>query len=113
MDFVIDAEGGFKKALSLGLDGKEPSPLQENLKAGFRAVSVGKLARPGSRREIQEAVDYRYRHPDGQIQWVIYWTIDKRQEIYRALQQGVDGILTNRPEEALEVCRRLKVKVKR
>jgi len=113
VDFVIDAEGGFKKALSLGLDRKQPSPLQENLKAGFRAVSIGKLARPGSRKEIQEAINYRQQHPDGQIQWVIYWTIDKRQEIYRALQQGVDGILTNRPEEALEVCRRLKVTVRR
>ncbi len=113
-DFVIDAQGGFGMEAMLGLDkafGARESPLQENLDAGFRIVSIGKLARPGSRDEIREAVRYKEANPAGQIQWIIYWTIDSPNEIYELLQEGVDGILTNRPEIALSVLKRLKVQI--
>ena len=113
-DFTIDSEGGIKEALTLGLDrtfGQRANPLQENLQAGFRVVSIGKLARPGSREEIREVVTYREAHTEGPIDWVIYWTIDDEQEIYELVQEGVDGILTNHPERAVEVCRRLKIRL--
>ncbi|MEJ2634644.1 MAG: glycerophosphodiester phosphodiesterase family protein [Calditrichia bacterium] len=50
-------------------------------------------------------------NPEGQIRCVIYWTVDNPQDMYEIIQEGIDGILTNKPEVAMDVLRRLKVQI--
>lgn len=114
--FAFDAAGGFapwisgvtrgwtwlpgfvRKLLGRILPGV-PSPLRVARRLGTRVVSVGRLGRPAHLREIRRAIRCRDYEPHSKIEMVIHWTLNSREEFAQSIESGVNGVLTDKPDE--------------
>jgi glycerophosphoryl diester phosphodiesterase len=71
-------------------------------------VSIGAAGRPGDLDDVKSAVrcrDYpqEYPHITTRITSVVHWTLNERKQILESFMGGVNGILTDKPDELKRV----------
>ncbi|MBN1302701.1 MAG: hypothetical protein JW995_15890 [Melioribacteraceae bacterium] len=105
--FAFDAEGSFA-----AIFGIRENPVKIARQMENEVVSIGSLARPGNLDEIKEAVrDRDYNHKSN-IKNVIHWTLNEKAQMSYSIIAGVNGILTDKPDELKSVLEKsFKVKV--
>lgn len=80
-------------------------------------VSIGATARPGNLKDVMEGVrcrDYPQEYPEitTKITSVVHWTLNDKNQILESFMTGVNGILTDKPDELKQVLeQRMKVVV--
>lgn len=89
------------------------NPLRVARKLNTSVVSIGSLARPGSLDEIVEAVLDRDYNALSSINTVVHWTVNDPTQMLLSLNNGVNGILTDRPDVLSALCLKLGVVVTR
>jgi glycerophosphoryl diester phosphodiesterase len=78
-------------------------------------VSIGAAARPGDLDDVMDGVrcrDYPQEYPDitTKITTVVHWTLNDPKQILESFMTGVNGILTDKPDELKRIIeQRLKV----
>ena len=104
--FAYDAAGGIKETF-----GGKKNPLSVARRMGNRVVSVGHQFRPGDFGEIKEAVVDRDHEDDSPVELVIHWTLNDPSLILQSFRSGVNGVLTDKPDELARLLARLRVKI--
>lgn len=79
------------------------------LRNGFDVVSVGKTGRLGSVGEILAAVRSRDYSPTTTVRKTVYWTINDASTFVDIFRNGVNCIITDKPDEMIAALKRLKV----
>jgi len=80
-------------------------------------VSIGATARPGDLKDVMDGVrcrDYPQEYPKitTKITSVVHWTLNDKKQILESFMTGVNGILTDKPDELKQVLeQRMKVVV--
>jgi glycerophosphoryl diester phosphodiesterase len=78
-------------------------------------VSIGAAARPGDLNDVMDGVrcrDYPQEYPEitTKITSVVHWTLNDPKQILESFMAGVNGILTDKPDELKQILeKRLKV----
>jgi glycerophosphoryl diester phosphodiesterase len=106
-EFVYDAPGSFWSLFHLG-----KNPLKVSRRMGNAVVSVGSLGRPGSLAEIREAVRDRDYNRKSSVTTVIHWTLNEGEQMHESLGAGVNGIITDKPDEFMRVLARQKLVIR-
>jgi hypothetical protein len=71
-------------------------------------VSIGAAGRPGDLSDVKDAArcrDYpqEYPHITTRITSVVHWTLNERKQILESFMGGVNGILTDKPDELKKI----------
>jgi glycerophosphoryl diester phosphodiesterase len=103
-EFSFDAQGSFG-----ALFGFKKDPLKIARKMGNSVISIGSLFRPGSLGEITEATRDRDYNAKSKLSTVIHWTINEQAQMYNSFTAGVNGIVTDKPEEFKKLLKKLKI----
>ena len=88
------------------------NPIKIARKLGNTVVSIGSLLRPSSIKEIKEAAFDRDFNIESPVEIILHWTLNEPRQFIDSLKLGVNGILTDRPDELKRILERLKVKIK-
>jgi len=104
--FAYDAAGGVKETF-----GGKKNPLSVARRMGNKVVSVGHQFRPGDFDEIKEAVVDRDYENDSPVELVIHWTLNDPTLILQSFRNGVNGVLTDKPDELARWLARFRVKI--
>ena len=104
--FAYDAAGGVKETL-----GGKKNPLSVARRMGNKVVSIGHQFRPGDFEEIKEAVADRDYENDSPVELVVHWTLNDPSLILRSYGSGVNGVLTDKPDELARLLSRFRVKI--
>ena len=104
--FAYDAAGGVKEVL-----GGKKSPLSVARRMGNKVVSIGHQFRPGDFDEIKQAVEDRDYEEDSPVELIVHWTLNDPTLILQSYRTGVNGVLTDKPDELARLLGRLKVKI--
>jgi glycerophosphoryl diester phosphodiesterase len=86
-------------------------PLEVARRMKNAVVSVGNLMRPAHLEEISSAVRDRDHNPRSPVEFVVHWTLNETAQFAESLNAGVNGILTDKPEELAEYLKSLGVRV--
>jgi len=103
-EFAYDAQGSFG-----ALFGFKNDPLKIARKMGNSVISVGSLFRPGNLGEIRDAVRDRDYNRKSQLSTVIHWTLNEPSQMYNSLSAGINGIVTDKPDELNKLLKKLKL----
>ncbi|MBI4534875.1 MAG: hypothetical protein HY708_01265 [Ignavibacteriae bacterium] len=103
-EFAYDAQGGIGPII-----GVKEDPLSIARMMGNSVVSIGRLLRPGNLGEISDATRDRDYNTKSEISTVIHWTLNEPSQIYVSLTAGVNGIVTDKPDEMVKLLEKLKV----
>ncbi|UCE07054.1 MAG: hypothetical protein JSW07_03175 [bacterium] len=103
-EFSYDATG------SLGaLIGIKENPLRVARIMDNTVVSIGSLLRPGNLKEITQSTRYRDYNVKSKLTTVLHWTLNDPSQMYHSFTAGVNGILTDKPNELKNVFRKLRI----
>jgi glycerophosphoryl diester phosphodiesterase len=87
------------------------NPLEVARRMNNSVVSVGNLLRPAHLEEISSAVRDRDHNARSPVEFVVHWTLNDQAQFAESLSAGVNGILTDRPEELAAYLKSLDVRV--
>lgn len=87
------------------------NPIKIARKLGNKVVSIGSLLRPSSEKEIREAAYDRDFNNESPVEIILHWTLNEPRQFIDSLKLGVNGILTDRPDELKRILQRFKVKI--
>jgi len=103
-EFAYDAQGSFG-----ALFGFKKDPLKMARRLNNSVISIGSLFRPGNLGEMTEATRDRDYNSKSKLSTIIHWTINEPSQMYSSFTAGVNGIVTDRPEEFRKLLRKLRV----
>jgi glycerophosphoryl diester phosphodiesterase len=104
-EYTFDSQG------SIGaLFGFKENPLKTARKLDNTVISIGSLLRPGNLDEIIEAVRDRDYNDKSHLNTVLHWTLNDPSQMYQSFIAGINGIITDKPDELKHVLKRLKVR---
>ena len=103
-EYAFDAQGSFG-----ALFGFKKDPLKVARKMGNSVISIGSLFRPGNLGEIKEAVRDRDYNGKSKLSTVIHWTLNEPSQMYNSLAAGINGIVTDKPDQLKKLLKKLKL----
>jgi glycerophosphoryl diester phosphodiesterase len=111
-EFAYDAEGGLVELFDpFRISPLRKNPLRMARKMDNSVVSIGSLLRPGSLDEIIEAAKDRDYNKKSKLTTVIHWTLNEPSQMYLSFTLGVNGIVTDKPDELRKILAGVKVNV--
>ena len=87
--------------------GRRSFPLKIAQRMKNTVVAIGSFFRPGSLKEIQRAIQDRDQNASSPVETVIHWTLNEQEKMYKSLSAGVNGIVTDKPDELKRLLERL------
>jgi len=91
--------------------GRIYTPLRIARRMENKAVAIGTFLRPGNFEEIEQAIHDRDCNPTSPVETVIHWTLNDQEHMCRSLSAGVNGIITDKPDELKRLLRRLGIAI--
>ena len=91
--YAFDAAGSFG-----ALFGFKEDPLAIAREMGTHVVSIGARFRSGDREEILAAARDRDYNASSAVSMVLHWTLNDPEAMHQSLENGINGIVTDRPE---------------
>lgn len=101
-EYAYDAQGSFGAVF-----GFKKNPLSVARQMGNTVASIGTLFRPGNLDEISEVTRDRDYNRKSALTTVIHWTLNEPSQMYLSLTAGVNGIVTDRPDEMKKILGRI------
>jgi glycerophosphoryl diester phosphodiesterase len=98
-------------ALLKSILGRSYHPLKIARRMKNTVVAIGSLFRPGSLEEIEEAIHDRDHDASSPVETVIHWTLNDPGKMCQSLSAGVNGIVTDKPDELKRLLERLGIAV--
>lgn len=113
-DYIDELRAGFKKAKETRVEFAYDAGAAFFKKNAIRianekkttVISIGVQGRPGDLDDVTEAVrrrdypeEYKKELTNTRINTVVHWTLNGRNEIIESFRAGVNGILTDKPDE--------------
>ena len=92
--------------------GRNYNPLSIATKMRLSVVAIGCLGRPGNLEEVKEAVQDRDHNPESPLRTVVHYTLNDTDQIRKSLALGVNGIVTDKPDEFGKALERAILSVK-
>ena len=105
-EFAYDAAGSFG-----ALFGSKENPLSIARIMDNSVVSIGRLFRPGNLEEIAEATQDRDYNARSKLTTVLHWTLNDPSQMYHSFTAGVNGILTDKPDEFNALLNRVRIRL--
>lgn len=98
VEFAYDAGGGLFKKNALTVASEKKTTV----------VSIGAAGRTGDLGDVKDAIrcrDYPQEHPEIKttVNTVVHWTLNERTQILESFMAGVNGILTDKPDELKKI----------
>ena len=90
---------------------KIDNPLKVALEMGNKVVSIGSLFRPSSEKEIRDSTYERDYNSSNNVEIVLHWTLNEPKQLIESLNYGVNGIVTDRPDELSRILKLVDVKI--
>lgn len=87
--------------------GRSYHPLKVARRMKNTVIAIGTLFRPGSFKEIKEAIHDRDQNASSPVEMVIHWTLNDPEKMVQSLCAGVNGIVTDKPDELKRLLERL------
>ena len=91
--------------------GRSYNPLRIARRMKNTVVAIGTFLRPGNFEEIEQAIHDRDCNPSSPVETVIHWTLNDPVHMCRSLSAGVNGIVTDKPDELKELLGRLGIAI--
>jgi len=104
---VIKAFLAFLKFIA----GRSYNPLRIARRMKNTVVAIGTFLRPGNFEEIEQAIHDRDYNSSSPVETVIHWTLNDPTKMYHSLSAGVNGIITDKPDELKELLGRLGIAI--
>jgi len=85
------------------LAGRNYNPLRVARRIKTTVVSIGCLGRPRNLEEIKEAVYDRDYNINSSLKIIIHYTLNDHEQMNESLNMGVNGIITDKPDEFRQI----------
>jgi glycerophosphoryl diester phosphodiesterase len=95
--------GRILRKVLLQLAGKNFNPLKVTKALKNAAVSIGCLGRPKNLEEIKEVIHDRDTNINSLIKTIIHYTLNDPEQMVQSLNMGVNGIITDKPDEFRQI----------
>ncbi|RPI73888.1 MAG: hypothetical protein EHM45_20065 [Desulfobacteraceae bacterium] len=79
--------------------GRNINPLKTALNMRLSVLAIGCLGRPQNLEEVREAVEDRDYNPESPLKIIAHYTLNDADQIKASLALGVNGIMTDKPDE--------------